>query len=619
MIPRLRSRRQLTLPLVALPLLLVACATAAPETTASPANAASTEKSGKAPAEDPDIVKITLIGTNDLHGWLEPHEAERRGDEPVLGGVSAFAGYVSILREQRPDGVVLVDAGDLFQGTLVANMTEGSAVIKAYNSLRYDAAAVGNHEFDYGPEGDSNVARTPSEDPLGALKKRMAEAKFPFLTGNIFLKDTKEPVAWPNTQRSVLIRRHGLNIGIIGLSTPTTPAVTLGQNVASLDFKPLAATTLELATDLRARGAQIIIVTMHAGGSCPRSNEAHDLTGCNGGEVVPFLRELPPGTVDAVVAGHTHQFIANFISGVPVIESKSYSEAFGVVELAFNTKTGKVDQSLTNIWPSVSICRLVHQDTNSCRKGSGPFVVPTFLGSKVVPDSTIDTILGPDLQRVAQRKSEKLGPRLQLGFGRSREEESDLGNLIADVLKSSVANGQIGVVNSGGIRADLEPGDLTYGRIFNALPFENRLATMQLTGAELLALISRGFEGVHGILQISGIRVQALKPGAKPCEEGGSRVVSAVLESGGPIVPTDTYTVVTNDFVAGGGDDFDAVLNQVDPSRIQIRYDLPPVREELVAFVRFHPEMNKPLRPPKPRVSFVEPKCKNVQPAASAQ
>ena len=175
-----------------------------------------------------------------------------------------------------------------------------------------------------------------------------------------------------------------------------------------------------------------------------------------------------------------------------------------------------------------------------------------------------------------------------------------------------------GVVNSGGLRADFDAGDLTYGRVFNALPFENRLATMQLTGAELIALISRGFEGVHGILQLSGIRVQALKPGSKPCEEGGSRVVSAALESGAPIVPTQTYTVVTNDFVAGGGDDFDAVLNQVDPSRIQIHYELPPVREEVVAYVRFHPELSKPVRLPKPRISFVEPRCKTPK-AASAQ
>lgn len=583
----------------ALALILSACSTVADKVAAQKA------------AEEAKFVHITIVGTNDLHGWLEPHDPERAGEEPVLGGVSTFAGYVAILREQRPDSVVLLDAGDLFQGTLVANMTEGAAVIKAYNLLRYDASAIGNHEFDYGPEGDSNVARTPSEDPLGALKKRLQEAKFTFLTGNIFVKDTNEPVAWPNTARSIIIRRHGLNIGIIGESTPTTPAVTLGQNVGTLDFKPLVPTTIELANDLRARGAQIVILTVHAGAGCPREQDPHELTGCTGGEIFPLLRELPPGTVDAVVAGHTHQFLANFVNNVPAIQSKSYSEAFGVIDLAYNTQTGKVDQSETRVWQPVPICRLVHQDTSSCRFGSGPLVVPTFLGETVVPDAGIEDALGPDLQAVSTRKSEKLGPKLEFPFTRTREGESDLGDLVADVMKDAVPGGQIAVVNSGGLRADLAPGTLTYGRVFTALPFENRLSVLQLTGAELVALISKGLEGTHGVLQMSGIRVQAIEPGSKACEEGGSRVVSATLESGGPVVPTETYTVITNDFVAGGGDDYDTVLNQVDPSRITIRYDLPPVREEVVAWLRFHPEMNKPIKPPKPRLSFVKPRCKS--------
>jgi 5'-nucleotidase len=593
------SRRRL--PLLAFSgVCVAACATVPDKPTAA-----------KAPEEPSSIVHLTVVGTNDIHGWLEPHEPERVGDEPSLGGIATFAGYVSILREQRPDSVVLLDAGDLFQGTLVANMTEGAAVIKAYNMLHYDASAVGNHEFDYGPEGDANVARTPSEDPLGALKKRLTEANFPFLTGNIFVKDNGEPVSWPNTARDIIIRRHGLNIGIIGESTPSTPSVTLGQNVASLDFKPLLATTVELAADLRARGAQIVILAVHAGAGCPREAEPHELTGCTGGEIFPLLRELPPGTVDAVVAGHTHQFIANFVNNVPVIESKSYAEAFGVIDLAYDTKTHKIDQSLTHIWPPVSICRMVHQDTNSCKQGSGPWVVPTFLGETVVPDSTIEEAIAPDLQAVATRKSDKLGPRIEFPLTRSRDKESDLGDLVADIMKGAVPGAQVGLVNSGGLRADVDAGTLTYGRIFNALPFENQLSVMQLTGAELTALISRGLEGTHGILQMSGIRIQAIEPGVKSCDEGGSRVLSATLESGGPINPTDTYTVVTNDFVAQGGDDYNAVLDQVDPSHIQVRWDLPPVREEVAAYLRFHPEMTRYNRPAKPRINYVKPRCKS--------
>src|SRR5262249_24177162 len=123
---------------------------------------------------------LSIVGTNDLHGGV----VEVNG----RNGLALLDGYLTNLRAARAkDGgaVVLLDAGDLFQGTLESNLNEGSVVIAAYNALGYDAAAIGNHEFDFGPVGPATWPLSPSDDVRGALKARAAEARFPFLAANI--------------------------------------------------------------------------------------------------------------------------------------------------------------------------------------------------------------------------------------------------------------------------------------------------------------------------------------------------------------------------------------------------------------------------------------------------
>src|SRR3954454_15784037 len=127
------------------------------------------------PQKMPGAVTLTILGTNDLHGAIERL--------PVLAG---FVANVRAARAADGGGVVLLDAGDMFQGTLESNLAEGSDVVAAYNQMGYTAAAIGNHEFDYGPVGPQVTAQSVEEDPRGALKARASEAKFPFLATNIF-------------------------------------------------------------------------------------------------------------------------------------------------------------------------------------------------------------------------------------------------------------------------------------------------------------------------------------------------------------------------------------------------------------------------------------------------
>ncbi len=188
-------------------------------------------------------VPVSIVGTNDLHGRVER--------------VAVLSGHVQIVRElteAQGGGVVLVDGGDMFQGTLESNLNEGAAVVAAYNAVGYDAVAVGNHEFDFGPVGDDVVVKKPGQDPRGALLARAAEAKFPFLGANIEVAATKTHVDWPNVLSSTMVTVRGsagVKVGVVGLSTVDTPRTTIGSNVKDLIFTPLPDAVLREAKALR--------------------------------------------------------------------------------------------------------------------------------------------------------------------------------------------------------------------------------------------------------------------------------------------------------------------------------------------------------------------------------
>ena len=124
------------------------------------------------------------------------------------------------MQARRADGggVLLLDAGDMWQGTLESNLGEGAAVVRAYNALRYDAVTIGNHEFDFGPSGPNTVPRTPDDNPTGNIEQRARQATFPFLAANLL---TKAGAPWtpPNVKPSTIVTVAGVRIGLLGVTT----------------------------------------------------------------------------------------------------------------------------------------------------------------------------------------------------------------------------------------------------------------------------------------------------------------------------------------------------------------------------------------------------------------
>src|SRR5262245_55008204 len=311
-------------------------------------------------AQRSSTLTISVIATNDLHSGVLP-----RGER---GGLALVGGYVRNIRASRSQdggGVLLVDSGDMFQGTLESNLNEGAAVVGAYNALGYAAAAIGNHEFDYGPVGPDETAQKPGQDPRGALKARAAAARFPFLAANTLDAATGQPVAWTNVKPSTIVTLRGVKIGLIGVTTPDTPALTIGANVVGLTFAPLVPVITREATALRARGATVVIVLAHAGGRCTKLDDPENLSTCEQmAEIVQVARQLPPGLVDVIAAGHTHQAMAHDVGGIAIVEAYSTGRSFSRVDLTVNRSTRMLVG--TRIFPTQDLCGRENPTTHTC-------------------------------------------------------------------------------------------------------------------------------------------------------------------------------------------------------------------------------------------------------------
>jgi 2',3'-cyclic-nucleotide 2'-phosphodiesterase (5'-nucleotidase family) len=504
----------------------------------------------KAPQAPPatGTVTISIVGTNDLHGHMLPDEGK--------GGLDLFAGYLANLRKARSaDGgaVVLVDGGDAFQGTLESNMNEGAAVTWAYGQLGYAAMAIGNHEFDFGPAGEAATPRKPEDDPRGALKARAAEASFPFLGANIVDAATGKPIEWPNVKPSTIVEAAGVKVGIIGLTTTETPRTTMAANFAGLEVLPLADTVVAEAKRLRDAGCAVVVVTAHAGGRCSAFANPKDTGSCVAqAEIFELARALPAGTVDVIVGGHTHAGVAHLVAGTAIIESFKNGAAFGRVDLTVDRGAGKVTGH--KIFQPRDITQPVEYE-----------------GAPVVADAELAKGLDKFLGEAQVLRAEKLGVTLPAVIKKTFDSESAEGNLIADLMRQA-RPADVAITNGGGLRADLPAGELTYGQFFEAQPFDNRFATVEMTGAELRDAVRRNLEASHGIFSLSGVRATARCDGAK-------LVVELLRDDGKKVADGDKLTLVTSDFLATGGD---GAFGKGEP-KVE---DGPPIREVLADVLR---------------------------------
>ena len=440
---------------------------------------------------------LRIIGTNDFHGALEP----RPDPSGVRRGGAAYVG-AAIDRARRECAplceTLVLDGGDMFQGTPASNFSYGRPVVDYYNRMGYAAAALGNHEFDWG---------------VDSLRARMRQARFGILGANVRTTDGRD-VNW--IRNDTIVKRGKTKIGIVGISTVSTPTTTRAGNVVGLRFDDPAPIVDSIGPALRRRGADLVVVIAHAGGTCGRDPGAT----CNG-EIFEFAKKLTT-KVDAIVSGHSHSFLNTAVNGIPIVQARSTGRAIDVLDLplgaaaALGARQDVRELAADTIKPLTSIDSIVQRAVAR---------VAPLVGRHV---ATIPTRLGRD------------GPQYPLG------------NLIADAQRWA-GKGDIAIMNNGGIRTELRAGDATYGSLFEIQPFGNTLYSLTMTGTQLRGLIEAmlGKQPVND--HVSGLTIRY-----DPSNPRGSRLVSATTADGAVLSDTRTYNVILNDFLATGGEGYNA-------------------------------------------------------------
>jgi 5'-nucleotidase len=339
---------------------------------------------------------------------------------------------------------------------------------------------------------------------------------------------------------TVMIEKGPVVVGVIGVTTEATPFSTMPANFVGLAMvKPALAVTAE-AADLRRRGAQVIVVAAHVGSKCADLHDPSDLTSCDREEeLFKMVDLLPAGAVDVIVAGHTHAAMAHRIGEIAVIESYANGRAFGRVDLRINpggVVTGKV------IHPPRDLC----PDADGAAVAAAACVAGSYEGRPVTPSAEIAAIIKPTLDTAAAAERRPLGVTLATAVPKAYDRESAEGNLFADLMRAALPKADVALTNGGGLRADLPAGPLTYGALYEAMPFDNRFARVTLTGAHLRRMISNNLQSGSGIFSWSGLRVTAT------CK-GGALEVFLKDERGKPITDERTLvTLITSDFLASG-------------------------------------------------------------------
>ena len=481
---------------------------------------------------------LTILDTNDTHGhplafsWSDS-VGGTAWSSPVAGGLPARKTYIDSVRAAEPNTLVL-DAGDVTTGLVVSNLFQAKPDVQGMNLVGYQAMSLGNHEFDNSQK---------------ALADRKAEATFPFLSANVYVKATGKRAFQPYA----VVKLPGVTVGVIGVTTQETPIVTLPANVESLEFRDPISEVQSLVAEVRSK-ADFVVVLGHLGLAEDRVMAAK-ISG-----------------VDLIIGGHSHTYMdkTEVVNGIPVFQAYQWGLFVGRTDVV--VKNRKV-VSLTSRPVPINL-------SMPFKDGDTPKGTVKEIGGKkydfvagyLEADPAVLAALQPYADQVAKDLDTVIGtatgpfPETIGGLSRyPRRDDSALTNMVADAMRdqTSLIVGRpvdVFLQNGGGIRATLPAGPITKKAVFTVLPFDNTIQTVSLPGSILLEVLEKralpvavenyttGWDGPNGaFLQVSGLSYTLdLK----------AKTVSDVKVGGQPLDPGKTYLVATQNFMMTGGDGY---------------------------------------------------------------
>lgn len=517
-------------------------------------------------------VEIGIAAFNDFHGNLEPpRQAVAAPDgnggavQVPAGGAAWFASALDSIRAKYMHHLT-VSAGDMISASpLASSLYLDEPTIGVMNKLGLDFNAVGNHEFDRGREEllrmqSGGCAKFTNKQPCQI--ESFTGAKFRYLAASTFLPggQTLFPAS---ALRTFGKGKRKVKVGLIGLTLKGTAELVDAAKIAGLTFGDEAATINAEVPRLKAAGADAIIVLIHEGG---KTSGTPDPQGCAGlaGGIRPILDALHPG-VDVVVSGHTHwDHICEYPGRDPARPILLTSAGFYGREITDITLT--IDPATHQVLTRRARNVIVQSEPYVSSRGP---VAASALFPQFAPRADIAAYVKTYVdasKELAMRPVGKLSGPASKAEGARASTGGTLGNLIADAHLAATrgAGAQIAFTNPFGNRASIVPaadGSVSFGSIYLAQPFGNRLITKTMTGAEIKAAFEQGLDGTRPEQLLApskgfAVRFDRTRP-------PGDRIVSLTLD-GVTLDPAARLRVTINSFLASGGDGFSAFIGKPD-------------------------------------------------------
>jgi len=455
------------------------------------------------------LKEVTIVYTNDFHAQDKPVRATWVEGSPMMGGAAHLAAYVKKVRAEETN-VVVLDAGDILTGPPISTLTEGEAPIDLYNHIGYDAVAVGNHEFDHGWQ---------------RARQLLSRAQFPFLSANIFYKNTNILFAKPYE----IIDAGDVKIGVIGIHGKKAGYETVQLSlVTELEFRSQESILQEYVNVLRPH-VDLVVVLAHQGIPAEQGTEDREVDVERDFEEDVYIINNVTG-IDVLIAGHCHKSIEK-----PYVAQKTGTLL--VSTRGLGTVAGYLNMKLDSVTK-----KIVDYDG---------YLKP-IMSDEITPDPVLVERLNYWDEKLQVLIDQKIGYATD-SFTRNYFEESTLGNLITDAVRE-YTNVDAAFQVGGGLRADVVKGDITYGDMMNVVPFNSEIYVMDMKGDDLLYLLEQSAAMRSGVLQQSGLTLVI-----DVSREIGNRVLEATM-NGQPVSLDNQYSVAVNAFIVSGGDGFTGFL-----------------------------------------------------------
>lgn len=456
-----------------------------------------------------DSQEVTILYTNDIESVYDPIDAYWNDTIQRIGGMAQLATLIEQTRAKAQTSF-LFDAGDIFTGAL-SKATYGKLPFDLYSSMGYECMTLGNHEFEYG---------------WRKLLDSKQRARFPVLNANIFYKNTDINYG----QSYTILEKDGVRIGLIGVMGIEAFKNTIYPgNVKELEVRNPIPIVQKLVNQLKPE-VDVVVVLTHQNKSAPmQSDKEVDLDVQRGFDEDYAMAGAVEG-IDIILGGHSDhglwQPVKHPKTGTLIGITFGQGKYLGYMKLAIDKTTKKVHLKEGKLIPVIA--------------------------DKLAPHPRIKDLI--DKTRAANPHLTKvIGTNVKTGY-RKYNRPSNLGRFIADVVKKG-AQSDIGMVNPGSIRADLDVGEITVEEIVNIYPFIDELVTVEIDGKALKELLEYSASLTYGLVQFSGLKIQY--DFKKPI---GERIVKARV-NGKKIKDKKRYTVACSAFVAGGGDGFSMLKN----------------------------------------------------------